>query len=97
MIDKHSVMVLDPAAGTDFYDRVIVGQKVSLAGPTGAGTQTLAVTFTDGLPQFYSVFVEANIQMQTWVTAKTSTGFTVNCNNGGTIPANTLDILVVAA
>ena len=97
MLMKHTIAVLDPSEASDFLDRTILGHKVGLTGPTGAGTQTLAVTFTDPLPQNYSVFVTASIQLQTWITAKTSTGFTINCNNGGTIPANTLDVLVVAA
>ena len=31
-----------------------------------------------------------------WVTNKTATGFTVNFDNGGTIAAGTIDVLVVS-
>jgi hypothetical protein len=31
-----------------------------------------------------------------WVTSKGATGFTVNLDNGGTISAGTIDVLVVS-
>src|SRR5207344_541552 len=54
-IPVHTVQVLDPQTGNDFFDRVILAQKVNVAYGTGTNP-TVAVTFTEGLPQSYGVF-----------------------------------------
>jgi len=96
-IDKHTVAVLDPSATVDFFDRTILGQKIAVA-YTATANATYAITFTDGLPQNYSVFVSLSSVSSggpPFVTAKTSTGFTVTIP--GTPTAGVMDILVVAA
>lgn len=95
-IAKHVINVLDPAEGVDFFDRVILAHKVGLAITNGTNP-TLAVTFTDGLPQNYSVFVACNQSLVPFITAKTSTGFTVNLTGTASGGTCTIDVLVVAA
>jgi hypothetical protein len=57
-IPVHTVQVLDPQTGNDFFDRVILAQKVNLAYAAGTNP-TVAVTFAEGLPQSYGVFATA--------------------------------------
>ena len=94
-IPVHTVQVLDPQPGNDFYDRVIVAQKVGVAVTNGTNP-TLAVTFSEGLPQVNGVWVSVNTASLTYfITAKTASGFTINFT--GTASSTTADILVVAA
>ncbi|WP_024516831.1 hypothetical protein [Bradyrhizobium sp. Tv2a-2] len=95
-IPVHTVQVLDSQSGSDFFDRMILGQKIAVAVPNGSSTQTVAVTFVDALPQVYSVFASFNTTGLTYfITSKSSTGFTLNVT--GTTSSTTADILVVAA
>ena len=92
---KHVIQVLDPEVGTDFLDRTILAQKVNLAYGTGTNP-TVAVSFTEGLPQAYGVFANASSGTGVLVSAKTSSGFTLTIV-GTSIAAGTVDVLVVAA
>ena len=94
-IPVHTVQVLDPQSGNDFYDRVILAQKVNVAYGTGTNP-TVAVTFAEGLPQSYGVFANASGNFPVAVSNKTSSGFTLTIV--GTVgAAGTVDVLVVAA
>ena len=62
-----------------------------------AGTNpTVAVTFTEGLPQSYGVFATASGNFPVSVSNKTSSGFTLTIV-GTVAAAGTVDVLVVAA
>jgi hypothetical protein len=68
---------------------------------TGAATvfehrQTVAVTWPGGLPAGYQVSVTHSMKAMCWVTSKSATSFTVNLDNGGTIAAGTIDLLVIS-
>ena len=75
-----------------------LGHAVGIAIPSGASPQSVNVTWPGGLPVGYQVIVTASLKATTWVTNKSPTGFTVNVDNGGTIPSsNTVDVTVVSA
>jgi hypothetical protein len=96
-IPVHTIQVLDPQTGNDFFDRVILGQKTGIAYTASAGA-SYNVSFSEGLPQAYSVFVSLNSASSggpPYVTNKTSTGFTITIP--GTPTAGLMDVLVVAA
>ena len=89
-IPVHTVQVLDPQTGNDFFDRVILAQKVNVAYGTGTNPTT------EGLPQSYGVFANASGNFPVAVSNKTSSGFTLTIV--GTVgAAGTVDVLVVAA
>lgn len=100
-IDKHTIQVLDGGLGT-FTDRSIVGAQAGVANVIGGGagqTVTTAVTFAEGLPASYAVFVTANQAALAWVTGKTAAGFNVNLAPllaGTTLSVGTFDVLVLA-
>lgn len=102
-IVKHRISVLDPQAGTDFYDKTILGQKIGVVTAAGGGagaTVSTAITFAEGLPANYQVIASFNLAAAIWITAKTSTGFTVNVAPllaATTLGAGALDVLVLAA
>jgi hypothetical protein len=75
----------------------ILGHAVGIAVAGGASPQTVSVTFPGGLPAGYQIAVTPSMKAMCWVTNKTATGFTVNLDNGGTIAAGTIDVLVVSA
>jgi len=94
-VQKHTIQTLD-GSSPNFSDRVIVGQQFNVAVTNGVNP-TVAVVFTEGLPPNYGVYVMSNQSMFAYVTAKTSTGFTVNLvgtASGGTC---VIDVLVFAA
>lgn len=74
----------------------IVGHAVGIVVAGGASPQTVAVTFPGGLPAAYQVAVTPSMKAMCWVTNRTATGFTVNLDNGATIAAGTIDVLVVS-
>jgi hypothetical protein len=75
----------------------ILGHAVGISVAGGAPPQTVAVTWPGGLPAGYQVAVTPSMKAMAWVTNRTATGFTVNLDNGGTIAAGTIDVLVVSA
>jgi hypothetical protein len=93
---EHDIDLVDGSTAA-FTDRLIVAVKNGLAIPNGSATQSLAVTFLEGLPATYAVFVTVNgavaTAFTTYITAKTSAGFTVNCV--GTTSSTTVDVLVI--
>lgn len=94
---NHITQVLDPGSGTDFLDRIIVGQKLGVAITATTGT-VYPVTFTDGLPANYHVIVTPSVDIikPAFVSGKTSTGFNVTLP--GAVPgAGTMDITVFSA
>lgn len=96
MLAKIKTVVLDPTTSSDL-DKVVLAQKLAVA-YTATANATYAITFTDGLPPNYSVFVSLNSASSggpPFVTLKTSTGFTITIP--GTPTAGVMDILVVAA
>jgi len=93
----HTVQILDPQSGTDFYDRVIVAQRIAVPYTATTGT-AYPITFAEGLPSAYSVFItpSTDILKPAGVTLKTSTGFTVTLPGAITV-AGVMDILVFAS
>ena len=75
---------------------LILGNAVGIAVAGGASPQAVAVTWPGGLPVGYQVVVTPSMKATAWVTSKTATGFIVNLDNGGTISAGTIDVLVVS-
>ena len=75
----------------------IVGHAVGVAVAGGASPQSVAVSWPGGLPAGYQVMVTPSMKAMCWVPNRTATGFTVNLDNGGTIAAGTIDVLVVSA
>ena len=89
----HDLQVTDGSA-TAFQDRLIVGVKNGLAITNGAGPTTVAVTFAEGLPATYAVFVSSNTAFTAMnVTLKVSTGFSVTFT--GAASSSTFDVLVI--
>jgi len=74
----------------------VVGHAVGIAVAGGASPQAIAVTWPGGLPAGYQVAVTPSMKAMAWVTSKTASGFTVNLDNGSTIAAGTIDVLVVS-
>ncbi len=74
----------------------VVGHAIGIAVAGGASPQAIAVTWPGGLPAGYQVAVTPSMKAMAWGTSKTATGFTVNLDNGGTISAGTIDVLVVS-
>ena len=75
----------------------ILGHAVGIAVAGGASPQTLAVTWPGGLPVGYQVIATPSFKASVWITNKTATSFTVNFDNGSTIPAGTVDCMVLSA
>jgi hypothetical protein len=96
-IINHINYILDPQSGTDFLDRIIVGQKIAV--PITATTGTVyPISFIDPLPANYMVVVTPSVDIikPAFVSGKTSTGFNVTLP--GAVPgAGTMDILVYSA
>jgi hypothetical protein len=74
----------------------VVGHAVGIAVAGGASPQAVAVTWPGGLPAGYQVAVTPSMKAMCWVTNRTANGFTFNLDNGGTIAAGTIDVLVVS-
>jgi hypothetical protein len=90
---EHDIDLVDGSTAT-FTDRLIVAVKNGLAITNGAGPTTVAVTFLEGLPATYAVFVSANTAFTAMnVTAKTSAGFSVTFT--GAASSSTFDVLVI--
>lgn len=102
-IMNHTIQVLDPQGNPDFLDRIILGQKIAVANGVGGGagaSVAVAVTFLEGLPQNYQVLCTMSQDATYWITAKTSTGFTVNLSPrlaANTLAAGSFDLLVIGA
>jgi len=99
-IDKHTMFVLDGSSAI-FTDRTIVGVLVGVANASGgAGAAvTTAVTFAEGLPASYAVFVNPGQDATWYVSAKTSAGFNVVLTSrlaANSVASGTFDVLVVA-
>jgi hypothetical protein len=74
----------------------VAGNAVGIAVAGGASPQAIAVTWPGGLPVGYQAAVTPPMKAMCWVTNKIGTGFTVNLDNGSTIAAGTIDVLVVS-
>ncbi|MBI1214116.1 MAG: hypothetical protein GC190_21850 [Alphaproteobacteria bacterium] len=85
-------------------DRLFVGVQNQVANVAGGGADVVvstAVAFTAGkLPPTdkYGVFISPDQNCTWWISARTTTGFTVNQKppSGGTLAAGKFDVLVTA-
>jgi hypothetical protein len=99
---NHLIEVRDPQAGSDFLDRVIVGQKLGVANAAGGGAGAnvaTVVTFTEPLPTNYTVVVQPGQSATWWISNKISFGFTVNLTpnpSSATLAAGSFDVTVLA-
>jgi len=74
-----------------------IGNATGISIPSGASPQSVAVTWPGGLPANYHVIVTPSTKATTWVTSKTGTGFTVDFDNGGSIPGSqTFDVTILS-
>lgn len=102
-IQKHDLQVLDSPTSPTFTDRVIIGQQLGVANAAGGGaglSVTTVVTFPEPLPANYTVFTQSYQDCTTYVTAKTTFGFSVVQTPrlaANTLAAGTFDVLVIAA
>ena len=100
-LDLHTVSVLK---GTQLsqQDRLLIGQLLGVANAAGSGAGAavaVPVAWPDQLPANYFVDICPNADVTWYITAKTSSGFTVNLNPrlaANTIAAGTFDVRVTA-
>ena len=100
-IDLHTVSLI-PGTVLARSDQLVLGQLLAVANPAGgiAGASvTVSVSFAGQLPPSYFVDVCPSADVTWYITAKTSSGFTVNLNPrlaANTIAAGTFDVRVTA-
>jgi hypothetical protein len=99
---KERFAVLDGSTAPANPDRVIFGQQLGVANASGAAGATVStvVAFLEPLPPVYAVTVQPGQAAVSWVTARTTFGFTVNLAplvSTNAISAGTFDATVIAA
>lgn len=100
-IDLHTVSLI-PGTQLIQSDRVLLGQLLGVAnaaGESAGAAVAVPVSFADSLPPNYFVDVCPSADVTWYITAKTSSGFTVNLNPrlaANTIGAGTFDVRVTA-
>jgi hypothetical protein len=96
---KHSTAVLDGSNGT-FTDRTIIGLQLAVANASGgAGVAvTTVVTFPEPLPPTYTVVIQAYQDCTSYVTTKTTFGFSVVLTPrlaANSLASGTFDVMIV--
>jgi hypothetical protein len=96
----HTISVLDLANGFARADRIIMGLiTVSYGAGGGAGAAVTAAVTLGDLPATYSVFTGASADATAYVSAQTSTGFTLNVSPrlaANTLAAGSMKVLILA-